>query len=170
MEILEKTPLNAPENVGKVANAAVLIHKLLSHKFDDGSSGPGGGGLETMMAVREQRAYYQSILTRFVERLSKFFTNAFAAYSERFLNNVKSMAKRGGKMEGFDEVIPFLEAYSVLISGLRVLEGGEGHGVVVRAYQREISGIFRRDFGDLLEHIKGSRLIRKPAEDKSYCR
>lgn len=69
-------------------------------------------------------------------------------------------------MAGFDEIIPFLEAYAILISGLRVLDQRR-HVSVISSYQTEMSRVFRKDFGDFIEYIRGSRLLlRKGSDDK----
>lgn len=68
-------------------------------------------------------------------------------------------------MAGFDEIIPFLEAYAILISGLRVLDSRK-HVSVIASYQGEMSRVFRKDFGDFIEYVRASRLLLRKGDDK----
>ena len=44
------------------------------------------------------------------------------------------------------------------------------HGEVVACYQHEMASIFRKEFSDFVDNVRSTRLIRKSAEEKPYCK
>lgn len=71
-------------------------------------------------------------------------------------------------MAAFDDLIPFLEAYAILLSGLYLLDARK-HQEIMAGYQQQMAAIFKRDFGDFVEYLRANRLVKKAAEDKTHC-
>lgn len=67
-----------------------------------------------------------------------------------------------------DDLVPFLQAYSPLISALRELDPRK-HTDIVTTFQMEMSAIFKREAADLIEMLRTNRLLKRGPDEKGYC-
>lgn len=70
------------------------------------------------------------------------------------------------RVVGLDELTPFVETYAPLFAQLGELDPRK-HTEAVAAYQNAMTSIFRRELTDVVETLKGTRMSRRSAEDKS---
>ncbi|PJF17479.1 Exocyst complex, component Exoc1 domain-containing protein [Paramicrosporidium saccamoebae] len=111
-------------------------------------------------------------LTGRLEDAEKVGEIAEAAMMVHSLREKYVEAKRVAKkivlrLIGLDDLVPFLQAYSPLITALHRIDGRR-HTEVVTSYQMEMSTIFRRETADLLEVLKNTRLIKRGPDEKNY--